>query len=87
MLLERMVCRPGVPARARSRGIVICCSTSSEASPGAWVDHLGGDVADVGISLDRHSRPGVIAKARKHEGDHDHDEPLAKADADDPLNH
>ena len=37
VLLERMFTRPGVPASARSRGIVICCSTSSAASPGAWV--------------------------------------------------
>ena len=37
MLLERMFDKPGVPARARSKGIVISCSTSSEASPGAGV--------------------------------------------------
>ena len=37
VLLDRMNSRPGVPLSSRSSGIVMRCSTSSAAMPGAWV--------------------------------------------------
>ena len=33
---ERNVCTPGIPARAFSTGMVICCSTSVVPRPGHW---------------------------------------------------
>ncbi|CKT48471.1 Uncharacterised protein [Mycobacterium tuberculosis] len=37
VLLERIEASPGVLLSARSSGVVICCSISSEARPLTWV--------------------------------------------------
>ncbi len=37
VLFERMNSKPGVPLSSRSSGMVMRCSISSAAKPGAWV--------------------------------------------------